>query len=236
MANPVLLNNIDHKDLRVITARGAAYGDDVMLALTFPAEFRDLQAHYPIVFRKGADGVSFEAYAMLGFEDGENLFLDGDVWDAPDLPLSIARQPFLIGLNDSAMMVHVDLDNPRVNASTGEPVFLPHGGNTEYLENISAMLATIDQGLQTMPAFVAALLEHKLLESFVLDVELNSGAQHRLSGFYTIHEERLQAVGAEALAAMNRNGYLQAIYMAIASMSKLRSLIERKNRRHARQR
>lgn len=233
MANPVLLNNIDHKDLRIVTTRGAAYGDDVMLALTFPAEFRDLQAHYPIVFRKGADGVTFEAYAMLGFQDGENLFLDGDVWDAPELPLSIARQPFLIGMNGDEMMVHVDLDNPRVSQGTGEPVFLPHGGSTPYLEKVSATLALIHQGLQTMPAFTAALLEHQLLESFVLDVELNDGSQHRLSGFYTINEERLQDVGAQALATMNGNGYLQAIYMVIASMSNLRLLIERKNRRHA---
>ena len=48
----MLLNNVDHKDLRVITTRGAEYGDDVMFALTFPAEFRNIQAHYPIVFRK----------------------------------------------------------------------------------------------------------------------------------------------------------------------------------------
>ena len=54
MTNSVLLNNIDHKDLRVITTRSAAYGDDVMFALTFPAEFRNVQAHYPIVFRKTA--------------------------------------------------------------------------------------------------------------------------------------------------------------------------------------
>ncbi|MDS0830371.1 SapC family protein, partial [Xanthomonas citri pv. punicae] len=28
MTNAVLLNNLDHRDLRVITAHGAAYGDD----------------------------------------------------------------------------------------------------------------------------------------------------------------------------------------------------------------
>ena len=37
MANNVLLNNIDHRDLRVITTRAADYGDDVMFAITFPA-------------------------------------------------------------------------------------------------------------------------------------------------------------------------------------------------------
>lgn len=236
MANPVLLNNVEHKDLRVITNRGAEYGDNVMLAATFPAEFRNLQAHYPIVFHKGEDGVTFDAFAMLGFQDGENLFLEGDVWDASEIPLSIERHPFLIGVSGDDMMVHVDLDNPRVNRSAGEAVFLPHGGNTEYLEQVSATLATIHQGLQTMPAFVAALLEHNLLESFVIDIELNDGSQNRLSGFYTIHEERLLQLDGATLERLNKIGYLQAIYMVVASMSKLRDLIDRKNRRHAAQR
>ena len=62
------MNNIDHKDLRVITTRSAAYGDDVKFALTFPAEFRNVQAHYPIVFHKTADG-KFQSIALFGFQD-----------------------------------------------------------------------------------------------------------------------------------------------------------------------
>ena len=30
MTNNVMLNNVDHADLRVITQRGAQYGDNVM--------------------------------------------------------------------------------------------------------------------------------------------------------------------------------------------------------------
>ena len=97
MTHPVLLNNRDHKDLRVLTTRGADYGDNAMSALTFPDEFRTLQAHYPIVFQKTQDGTGFQALALLGFEEGENLFLDGERWDAPDLPLTVERQPFRIG-------------------------------------------------------------------------------------------------------------------------------------------
>ena len=236
MSNPVLLNNVDHKNLQVIAGRGARYGDDVMFALTFPAEFRDLQAHYPIVFRKAADGVAFEPLALLGFQDGENLFLDGERWDATYVPLAIERQPFLIGVNGDELMVHVDLDSPRVAASGGEPVFLAHGGTTEFLERMNSTLLTIHQGLQATPAFVAALLALELLESFVLDIELDDGSQNRLAGFYTINEERLGKLDGEALARLHQAGYLQAIYMAIASLSNFRALIERKNRAHAGQR
>jgi hypothetical protein len=233
MPNPVLLNNVQHKDLHIITKRGAQYGDNVMFALTFPSEFRTLQAHYPIVFRKTDDGTSFEPVALFGLQDGENLFLNGDGWDATDLPLLIERQPFLIGRNGEELMMHVDMDSPRVSASEGEAVFLPHGGSSGFLERMNSTLLAIHQGLQETPAFVEALKEHRLLESFVVDIELDSGAQGRLSGFYTIHEERLAALDGEALARLHKAGYLQAIFMLVASLSNFRVLIDRKNRADA---
>ena len=70
---PVLLNNVDHKELRVITRRGAAYGDNVMFSLAIPAEFRTLQMHYPLVFRKSDDGTSFEPIALFGFQDRKSV-------------------------------------------------------------------------------------------------------------------------------------------------------------------
>lgn len=228
MANPVLLNNVDHKDLRVITERGDAWGDNLMLAATFPAEFRTLQAHYPIVFRKSAEG-AFEPVALFGFQEGENLFLRDGRWDATDLPLSVERLPFLIGVNGQELMMHVDLDSPRVSSTMGEPVFLPHGGNTEFLERMNSTLLALHQGLQDTAGFTEALLQNELLESFVFDIELNDGSQNRLAGFYTINEDRLAALDGEVLARMNRAGYLAATYFALASLSNFRALIERKN-------
>ncbi|TFW20369.1 peptidase [Massilia arenosa] len=235
MPNTVLLNNVDHKDLRVITERGAQYGDNVSFALTFPSEFRALQSHYPIVFRKNGDGSSFEAIALLGFVEGENLFLEQNRWDATYIPLTVDRLPFLIGRDGEELMIHVDLDHPRVHkgGEAGEPVFLQYGGNTEYLEGVSQKLKDIHEGLQRNGAFMAALLSLELLEPFVLDIQLNDGSQNRLAGFYTINEDRLAGLDGATLERLNANGYLQAIYMVVASLNNFRSLIDRKNRRNA---
>jgi hypothetical protein len=233
MTNPVLLNNVDHKHLRVRTGFGPGLGDQQMFAPTFPAEFRELQAFYPIVFRKTDDGTHFEPVALLGFQEGENLFLTDAGWDSPTVPLTVARQPFLIGIDGDELMVHVDLDSPRCSEQEGEPVFLPHGGTTEFLESVNSTLLTIHQGLQATPLFMSALVSLDLLESFVLDVELDDGTQGRLAGFYAIHEERLARLDAATLGELHRAGYLQAIFMAVASLSNFRALIERKNRLHA---
>jgi hypothetical protein len=128
-------------------------------------------------------------------------------------------------------MMHVDLDSPRLSTSIGEPVFLPHGGTTEYIERMNSTLLAIHQGVQSIPAFIAALLEHELLESFVLDIELEDGSQNRFAGFYTINEDRLARLGADALGRLHQPGHLHAIYMAVASLSRFPDLIARKNRR-----
>ncbi|MBV6851320.1 SapC family protein [Xanthomonas euvesicatoria] len=232
MTNAVLLNNLDHRDLRVITAHGAAYGDDVMSAATFPQEFRQLQAQYPIVFHRSGER-SFQPLALLGLRLGENLFLDGARWDAPYVPLAIQRQPFLIGEQPDGPMVHVDLDSPRVSTTEGQLLFREHGGTTEFLDHISQVLRTLNDGLAASAAFVERALRYDLLEPFVFEATLNNGLECRLAGLYVVHEERLRALDEAALLELHRHGDLEPLYMAVASIAQLRHLLERMNRRHA---
>src|SRR6185437_6339382 len=162
MPQAVLLNNVEHKDLRVITRHGAQYGDDVSIAATFPAEFIQIQAHYPIVFRRGQDGSGFDAFALLGFTPGENLFLGAEGWDVPYVPLVIQRQPFLIGVAGEDLTVHVHIDSPRIshNKDEGEAVFLEYGSPTPFMERMNSVLFAIHQGFHGLPAFVSALLQY----------------------------------------------------------------------------
>jgi len=238
MAKIELLNNVDHKDLKVNIERSADLGDNVWFTPTFPQEFRNLQKHYPIVFTKNAETGQFQAIALLGFEVEENLFLDENGWNASYIPLSIMRQPFLIGFQHAEKdgvpikntVVSVDMDNPRVSKTEGQPVFLEHGGNTGYLEQVNSILNLINEGFERNSAFIDMLMGMDLLESFVLDVELDDGSKHRMSGFYTINEESLLGLTGDDLVILNNNGHLEPIYMAIASMSNISTLIEMKNK------
>lgn len=238
MTRHVLLNNVAHKGLRVVTTRSAAFGDDVMSAIVVPSEFRSVQACYPIVFQKSSDTGQFHPLALFGFQERENLFLTPAGWEATYIPLSLQRHPFLIGGRragqDSApsqLVVHIDLDSPRISESQGEPLFLEYGGNTEYLTHACAMLHELHVGLEATPAFVEALLGLDLLESFVLDVDLNDGSRNRLAGFYTVHEERLRSLAGADVARLHAQGVLELAYMVVASTVHFRDLIDRRNRR-----
>jgi hypothetical protein len=90
MSRHAMLNSREHAQLRVRTGPSAELGDAVMASLTVPIEFRRIQHNFPILFRRNNETGRFSALALLGFENGENLFLEGDRWDAEYKPLAMA--------------------------------------------------------------------------------------------------------------------------------------------------
>mgnify|MGYP001580411349 FL=1 len=108
-------------------------------------------------------------------------------------------------------------------------MFLAHGGISPYLEQINSVLNTINEGYPVHELFIKELVQHNLLEPFALDIELNDGSQNRLMGFHTINEDVLYELDGDVLASLNEKGFLMPLYMALASLSNIRDLIDRKN-------
>lgn len=239
MSQHVIVDSITHRDLRVLDNASAALGDNVMAALAMPHEFRSLQAHYPIVFRRDLASGKVSALALFGFENGENLFLDGETWDAPCKPLSHMVQPFLIGRAEGAAdggQVHIDLDHPRVKQAGGNGVrlFDEAGRPSPLLENAAQLLGDLDAAYQASDAFFAALERYELLEAFTLEVPLVDGSKHTLVGFLAINEDKLRALDGAALGDLHREGHLMPLFMAVASVSQFGELVARRNARLAR--
>jgi hypothetical protein len=235
MTRPALLDNVNHRHLRVRTERAAALGDARQSALALPAEFRHLQAHYPIVFQLVEGDAGFQPVALFGLEEGQNLFLTDTGWDAPAVPMAMQRDPFMIGrAPDDTLQLHIDLDSPRIvrpeEGEIGTAIFMPHGGFSDYLDHVVQLMEHLHAQAQHLPVFIEALTRHQLLEPFVIDIETPGGEQGRLSGLFTIHEERLAALPGAALEALAREGHLLPIYMQIASLQQLQGLVERQSR------
>lgn len=207
-------------------------GDGVMLSVTFPEEFRSLQAHYPILFQRNRDRNEFHCVTLFGFENGENLFLRNGRWDANYIPLAMDVQPFMIGVPQEEgedRKVVLDLDHPRVSEGEGQRIFDETGMATTYLENISTKLDYLDNCYRNASAYLSALQKYDLLEPLAIDVTLSDGSQNRLVGFHTLHEEKISELDEAALIDLHRQGYLMPTYMALASLSNLAALIYRKD-------
>jgi hypothetical protein len=149
--------------------------------------------------------------------------------------MALQREPFLIGrAPDDSLQLHIDLDSPRVvrpeEGEVGTALFMPHGGFSEYLDHVVQLMEHLHAQAQQLPSFIEALMRHQLLEPFVLDIERLSGEQGRLTGLFTVNEERLAALPGAALEALASEGHLLPIYMQIASLAQLPMLVERASR------
>jgi len=237
MTNHALLDNVTHKDLKILPGYRKGQGFDTSTVRVFPVEFSELQVEYPIVLVRNKASGHFEPVALLGLSSNENLFLDENGWDARYIPLAIERQPFLIGFQEATQsgipqrqpVVHIDLDHPKVSMTEGEPVFLPHGGESPLLERISSVLATIHQGNEINQVFSRLLVGLDLVESSAMEFTLSNGEKHTLSGLHIINEERLSGLNGDALETLHQKGLLKSIYMMLASMPNFRKLIDRKD-------
>lgn len=237
MGQHVLLNNVDHHDLRLITRHGAALGDAVNQTLVFPSEYQDLQRHYPIFFRQ-TEGGGFKSVALLGFERDENLFLDGDRWTATYVPAMHTIGPFLIGQPQAApgedlpenaeAMILVDIDHARISRDQGEPLFLTHGGNSPVLTHIAQVLQQVYAGAQVSDRMFAAFYEAGLLAPVEINVQIDDHRSFLLKDMLTISREALHQLDGERLKALNEAGFLALAFHVVSSMANLSLMISLK--------
>jgi hypothetical protein len=237
MARHVLLNNVEHKNLRVITRRGPHFGDNVGNVVVFPTEYRELQREYPIVFRKEPGGDNFLSVAMLGFAKDENLFLEESGWNARYLPAVLARGPFLIGFQETQIdgevrnspVIHIDLDHPQVSETEGEPLFLKLGGNTPYLQEMTAVLDRIHRGIPLSKDMFAAFTALDLIDPIKLEIKVSGDEQHNLLGYYSINTDKLRALDADSLVRLHRAGFLESAYLVAGSLRNVQRLVDLKS-------
>jgi hypothetical protein len=233
-----LLNNIDHKELKVITRYSAEYGQNVSTALTFPTEFGHVSKEYPIFLKKQQNAKQFSAVALLGIGQDENLFLDEGGWHANYVPASVAKGPFAIGFQDQsadggdekAPVLHIDLDDLRVSSEEGHDLFLEFGGHSDYLNHVSYLLKNLYDGVAISQAMYQRFEQLGLIEPVDLAIELQNGEKHRLHGNYTVSEEKLAALNADDLHQLHQQGFLQSAFLLINSLSNIERLVNMKNR------
>jgi hypothetical protein len=237
--NRVLLNNVDHADLRVAIRGGLAFGDGVNQLPIFPSEFEAAQRSFPIIFRP--DGDVLQAYALLGLDRDENLFLDGERWTSAYVPAFQRRGPFSIGLvpaqpgdvETGEPKIQIDMDDPRVNVPDGLPVFLEHGGNTPLLNHITDVLRTIYKGMEVGPEIYAAWQQAGLLQSITMQIDLDGERAYELADLIVVDRQAVADLSGEALERLHRQGLLEGAMFAAASLGNVQHLIELKKRKQA---
>ena len=227
MTQIVLLDKQAHRSLKVDGRASAAYGDNCHFAQVNVNEFPLLVLHYPLFFSKDPNTGGLYCGAMLGFREGENLFLQE--WEDRQFyrPLILQRGPFYA----QGPTLAIDLDHPRVGAEGGKPLFTEYGQPTRYLQSIIWAFQDLKPGMETTRFFVARLLELNLIEPIDIDVEFEDGSTHKCVGLYTVSQETLSHLSDEGVVELFRRGYLRLIHLMIASLKQFPVLARKKNGR-----
>tara|TARA_B110000091_G_scaffold144840_1_gene154616 strand:- start:242 stop:1045 length:804 start_codon:yes stop_codon:yes gene_type:complete len=241
MTSLVAVDNKSHKDIKIINALIEAHGKNLHLIPAVLAEFTNLALQYPIVLTKNGDTGAFVFAAMLGFEDRENLFWQDEQWQGIYLPLQIQRQPFFIGKVPTKVskekkqqseehLVCIDTDSPAISTTEGEPLFNAIGEETAYFSQAKNCLAQIMQGELDNQRLLEQLQEMALIQPIALEITFINQQKTRLNGLYTIDKKKLATLNNEAVATLHRLGLLLPIYIMIASLGQIYSLIDKKNK------
>ena len=239
MADIQALNSEAHRNLRVIVKRGAEYGENTHLVPVVADELRSLVLEYPVILIKDRESERYSMCAMLGFEKDENLFLDGEEWDAIYVPMHVRRQPFSLSYtaekdgkpDPASLVIAIDMDSKRVQEEEGERLFDEDGNQTDLLKNVNELLAGVGTAGAANDAFVEALVEYDLIAPANLDVQFAGGEKKRFEGIYTVQDETLNKIEGDVLADLYQKGYLQAAWLMLASIANVRKLLFRKAKR-----
>ena len=223
----VPLNKETHKTLKVDPRASAAYGDNQRFVHVVVSEFPHLLVHYPIFFSKDANTGEFHCGVMLGFDEGENLFLEQ--WRDLEYyrPLGLQRVPFYANGSDVA----IDLEHPRVGVEDGKALFTEHGDPTRYLQSILFAFQDLHTGIGVTQYFIARLLELKLIEPVELEAEFDDGVRRHCEGLYSVNQDTFSALPDPVVVELFRRGYLRLIDYMIASLKQFPVLARKKNNR-----
>ncbi|MEJ0043400.1 MAG: SapC family protein [Rhizomicrobium sp.] len=224
MTNVVFLDKEAHRDLRVQSGTSNEFPDDQRFVQVVVNEFPLLVVHHPILLTKDSDTGAFICGAVFGFDAAENLFRD-----EPDAyrPLNLRRIPFFVaGGGDLA----IDLDNPRVGTQKGQRLFDDGGAPTAYLQGVIAALGELRPGAEMTKIFIDTLLKLKLIGPIDISLRFDDGETRNLLGLYTIDPDALRELPDATVVELFRRGYLNLIYLMMASLKQVPVLAQKKNR------
>ncbi|MBF0185569.1 MAG: SapC family protein [Magnetococcales bacterium] len=191
-------------------------------------EFARVAATYPIVFIENKEKMFFQPVALLGLNEGENLFVgEHGEWNAPYIPATVRQYPFKLlpksQGNKTEYVVCLDESSDLLSTSEGVSLFAERGEPTRIIENVKQFLLELQQLMAMTEQFVHFLVSHDLLISMDMHVREGKGIKS-IAGCYIISEKRLNHVAMDILAEMRDRQYLSAIYAQLFSLMQIENL------------
>jgi hypothetical protein len=220
----------NHKSKKVKSIDSFDFIAKTHMATVMVHEFPKVAPTYPIVFLQDPKNDSFRPVALLGLEEGENLFIQDGKWMASYIPAIIRRYPFVLakGQEEGRFTICIDEECEFVNDQEGQDLFTEEGKPSEALERVKKYLQELQQMELFTEAFVAYLSEKNLFTPLNMNLKVGAGVKN-VTGAYMINEERLNSLSGETFEEMRKKNYLAVIYAHLTSLGQMERLVSFKN-------
>ncbi len=220
-----------HKDTCIAEQSDYAFAKEVHLAAVMAGEFIRAAAHYPIVFIED-EQAKFVPVVLLGFQAGQNLWVDGaGQWDAAYIPAIIRRYPFALAPKPDSEEFAVCLDiESDLFGNQGDPLFKDDGAPSEMLERARQFLGELNNMELATKGFCEVLTQHNLLTPLNVRVQLSTGVRD-VAGCYAVNQDRLNKLADQEFLALRNANVLAPIFHHLASLQQIESLVKREQAR-----
>lgn len=224
-----------HATTKIKQIDGFGFASQFHIASVMVHEFARAAAIYPVVFLEDKAQDEFRPVALMGLDEGENLFVDAQgKWQASYVPAIIRRYPFALARTgqEGQFTVCIDEGSALVNQSEGVPLFKEDGEPSEAIENVKRYLGELQQMDQFTRSFCKYFAEHNLFTPLNMRVRQGQTAKN-ISGCYVVNEERLNNLSNDRFLEMREKRYLPAVYAHLVSLAQIERLMTLKEERAA---
>jgi hypothetical protein len=201
------------------------------LPLSF-TEFTVACRDYPIAF-VGPDANAVIAMAVLGLENGQNLFgANGESWDTSVyVPAYVRRYPFCmtrVTVDGKEQAERVACVEKRALSDKGEALFDGKGEPLPAWEERRKLLFEYEGDLVRSEEMCRELGRLQLLETFTVQAVPTQGKPVQMTGMYRVAEQKLAELPADKLKELAQKGILPRVYAHLISLANFGKLLDRR--------
>jgi len=195
-------------------------------------EFTVACRDYPLVFTSGDEGKTYAPVAVLGINNGENLFLADGAWDKDVyVPAYVRRYPFCMArvnldkVEQADRLICVEKD---FLDDKGELMFDAEGKPVPKWLPIEKLLQEYEADLERSREMSGILSDYGLLEPFAMQAQPTAGAAMNLTGMYRVDEKKMEFLNASQHKNLIKKGVMGRIYAHLISLDNFARLLDRK--------
>ena len=221
-----------HGKKKVKAIQNFEFAKNINMAAIMVHEFSRAASVYPIVFVEDQRKDQFKPVVLLGLEEGENLFIQDDKWQASYVPAIIRRYPFALAKTqeEGRFTVCIDEGSDLIHDKEGQPLFDEKGEPAELMSRVKRYLAELQQMDQFTEDFCKYLAEKNMFTPLNMKVRIGKELKN-ITGAYVVNEERVNSLSDETFLEMRAKKYIPVVYSHLSSISQIERLLNFKDKK-----